>query len=82
MSNTLRQITAASRRKFKAAAKALPAEVVDAINLRAVEAVASGEPHKPTGGWVVIPFQGQNHDILGLLEAASKAIRAAQLAAY
>lgn len=75
----IRQLNAATRRKFKAAASALPAEVIESIRLRAIEAVASGEPHKPTGGWVILPFQGKGHDILGLLEVASKAIKAAQL---
>ena len=75
----LRQLNSSTRRKFKAAAAELPDEVVESIHLRAIEAVASGEPHKPTGGWVVLPFQGKGHSILGLLETASKAIKAAQL---
>jgi len=77
---TLRQLNTATRRKFKAAAANLPDDVVESIRLRAIEAVSSGEPHKPTGGWVILPFQGKGHDILGLLEAASKSIKAAQLA--
>lgn len=79
--NTVRSINAAAKRKFKEAAKHIPIEIAEELEARAIEGVTSGEPHKATGGWVASPFYGK-HDICGLLEIASKAIRSAQMAAF
>lgn len=78
---TVRQLNACAARKFKEAAKAIPAAVVDQLEARAFEAVESGEPHKCTGGWIASPFYG-SCDILGLLEVASKALRTEQARAF
>lgn len=68
------------RRNFRAAAVGIPIKVADDIRARAVEGVHSGEPHKATGGWAASPHYGKGYDVRGLLEIASKAVRAAQVA--
>jgi hypothetical protein len=84
--NSARSISAAlahkTRRNFRNAAATVPADVADAIRARAVEGVMSGEPHKATGGWAASPFYGKGHDIRGLLEIASKAVRSAQISHF
>lgn len=83
--NTANQVicslNAASKRKFKDAAKVIPSDVKTQLEARAAEGVASGEPHKATGGWVASPFYGK-HDIMGLLEIASNAVKTEQIKAF
>lgn len=78
--NVIRKLNRESRRSFEQAAIALPENVTHAIRARAVEAVNSGEPHKVTGGWVILPFM-RKYPVMGLLEVATRAIKHAQLAA-
>lgn len=78
---TIRQIDAQIRRRYKLSAGSVKDCIRQGIERRAIEAVQSGESYKITGGWVVLPFQGQ-HDIRGLLHLAVQCLRAAQLASF
>ena len=78
---TVRQIDAEIRRRYKTSAASVNDSIRQGIKQRAIEAVQSGEPHKVTGGWVILPFQGQ-HEIRGLLHLATESLRAAQLANF
>jgi hypothetical protein len=81
MPNVIRQIERKVAAKFAAAAETIPDDIKAAIRDRAVEAVASDEVHKITGGWVALPWQGSGLPVIGLLELASRAIAEAQVAA-
>ena len=80
-SSIVRKLNANARRKFAAAAATVPADVIAQIKSRVVEAVTSGEPHKATGGWVILPLIGKA-DICGLLEIAASELRAEQKARF
>ena len=69
------------QKRFDAAAKTIPSDVVEKIRERAVEAVKSGESHKISGGWVILPFKGQ-YEILGLLQVATNELKAAQIISW
>tara|TARA_R100000808_G_C2113091_1_gene126585 strand:- start:531 stop:791 length:261 start_codon:yes stop_codon:yes gene_type:complete len=72
---TLRRLQKESKARFQAASETIPADVIEEIKNRAFAGVNSGEPHKATGGWVLIPFTGKGFNHLGLLEVASNAIK-------
>jgi len=82
MSRIIRQLEKNARQAARDAANSIPKDVAERIQARACEAVNSGEPHKCTGGWIVLPFGGKGHDIRGLLEIAIKALREEQNKAF
>lgn len=72
----LAQMNRECKQRFKDAAKTIPSEVVVVIRERAKEGVSGSEPHKATGGYIIIGFE-KSHDLMGLLEVAATELKAA-----